>query len=500
MFDKVLVANRGEIAVRILRTLREMGVASVAVYSDVDAQALHVLSADEAVLLGEAEPAASYLNAERIIEVARQTGAQAIHPGYGFLSENAEFAAQVTAAGLTFIGPPAEVIAQLGDKVTARKLLTEAGVPVVPGMKAAEADPKILAKAAADIGFPVLVKASAGGGGKGMRVVDSADLLAETAQAASSEAKNAFGDGTIYLEKYLDRPRHVEVQILADSHGNAVHLCERECSIQRRHQKIIEETPSPALDADLRARMGDAAVAAAKAVGYQNAGTVEFLLDDSGEFYFLEVNTRLQVEHPITEVTLGLDLVRHQLEIAAGGTLTVDQASVVQRGHAIECRIYAEDPAANFMPSPGKVLYCRPASGPGVRFDAGVYTGAEVPVNYDPILGKLIVWAEDRPAAIARMTRALQSNVVLGVRTATELMLDILASTQFAAGDTHTRFIEDHFADWAPSQEGDDWARVGYVAAELTGVGHAGAAAGAPGETDWPSPWQTLGHWTLRGG
>jgi acetyl-CoA carboxylase biotin carboxylase subunit len=500
MFDKVLVANRGEIAVRVLRTLREMGIASVAVYSDVDARALHVLSADEAVLLGEAEPAASYLSAERIIEAARETGAQAIHPGYGFLSENADFAAQVAEAGLTFIGPPAEVIVQLGDKTTARQLLSGAGVPIVPGMQATAADPAVLAKAAEEIGYPVLIKAAAGGGGKGMRIVQTADALAESAAAASSEARNAFGDGSIYLEKYLDRPRHVEVQILADHQGNVIHLFERECSIQRRHQKIIEETPSPALDADLRARMGEAAVSAARAVGYVNAGTVEFLLDSSGEFYFLEVNTRLQVEHPVTELTVGLDLVRHQLEIAAGGDLSLTQQDISQRGHAIECRIYAEDPAADFMPSPGKVLYCRPATGPGVRFDAGIYSGAEVPVHYDPILGKLIVWAEDRPAAIARMTRALQDNVVLGVQTATELMLDILASEPFVAGDTHTRFIEDHYADWRPSEDGDAKARLGYVAAELTGAGHAGAGATAigPGEADWPSPWQTLGHWTLR--
>jgi len=500
MFDKVLVANRGEIAVRVLRTLREMSIASVAVYSEVDAKALHVLSADEAVLLGDGDsaPAASYLNAELIIQAARDTGAQAIHPGYGFLSENADFAAQVTAAGLTFIGPPAEVIAQLGDKTTARQLLDGAGVPIVPGMRTTADDPEVLKKAAGEMGYPVLIKATAGGGGKGMRVVHHADDLAEAAAAASSEARNAFGDGAVYLEKYLDRPRHVEVQILADSHGNAIHLFERECSIQRRHQKIIEETPSPALDDDLRHRMGNAAVSAAKAVGYVNAGTVEFLLDASGKFYFLEVNTRLQVEHPITEVTVGLDLVRHQLEIAAGGELTLAQTDVSQRGHAIECRIYAEDPAADFMPCPGKVLYCRPASGPGVRFDAGIYPGAEVPVHYDPILGKLIVWAEDRPAAIARMTRALADNVVLGVQTATELMLDILASAPFREGDTHTRFLEDHFADWRPSEDGDAQARLGYVAADLTGAGHAGAATGHPGETDWPSPWRTLGHWTLR--
>ncbi len=500
MFDKVLVANRGEIAVRVLTTLREMSIASVAVYSEVDAQALHVLSADEAVVLGDGapEPAASYLHAERIIEAARVTGAQAIHPGYGFLSENADFAAQVTEAGLTFIGPPADVIAKLGNKTTARQILADAGVPIVPGMRATADDPAVLAEAAQDMGYPVLIKAAAGGGGKGMRVVQSADHLAEAASAASSEALSSFGDGSIYLEKYLDRPRHVEVQILADAHGNAIHLFERECSIQRRHQKIIEETPSCALNTDLRTRMGEAAVAAAKAVGYVNAGTVEFLLDSTGDFYFLEVNTRLQVEHPITEVTVGLDLVRHQLEIAAGSKLTLAQPDVSQRGHAIECRIYAEDPAADFMPCPGKVLYCRPATGPGVRFDAGIYPGAEVPVHYDPILGKLIVWAEDRPAAIARMIRALQDNVVLGVQTATELMIDILASEPFRDGDTNTRFLEDHFADWHPCEDGDAQARLGYVAADLSGVGHAGAADTLPGATKWPSPWQTLAHWTLR--
>ncbi|MFH2009278.1 MAG: acetyl-CoA carboxylase biotin carboxylase subunit [bacterium] len=500
MFNKVLVANRGEIAVRILRTLRELSIRSVAVHSDVDSQALHVLCADEAVLLGEANPAASYLNADRIIEAAKQTGAEAIHPGYGFLSENAAFAKQVAEAGLTFIGPPAEVIAKLGDKPTARRLLAGVGVPIVPGMDAGGADPAALAAAAEELGYPVLIKAAAGGGGKGMRVVESADALADAATQAASEAKNAFGDGTIYLEKYLPRPRHVEVQILADSHGNVIHLFERECSIQRRHQKIIEETPSPALNDGLRRRMGEAAVAAAKAVGYENAGTVEFLLDASGEFYFLEVNTRLQVEHPITELTVGVDLVRHQLEIAAGGTLALTQDRVQARGHALECRIYAEDPAAGFMPSPGTVLFVRPASGPGVRFDSGIYSGAEVPVHYDPILGKLIVWAEDRPAAIARMIRALEDNVVLGVQTATGFLIDVLNSEPFARGDTHTRFLEDHFSDWQPSAEGDAWARLGYVAAELTGAGRAASGvAQSNREGDWPSPWQTLGRWDSAG-
>ncbi len=496
MFDKVLVANRGEIAVRILRTLREMGVAGVAVHSDVDSRALHVLSADEAVLLGEADPASSYLNVERIVQAALDTGAQAIHPGYGFLSENADFAARVEEAGLTFIGPPADVIARLGDKLTARRLLADAGVAVVPGMEVAARDLADLARAADAVGYPVLIKASSGGGGKGMRVVSSPEELTDAATAASSEASGAFGDGTIYLERYLDRPRHVEVQVLADSHGNLVHLFERECSIQRRHQKIIEETPSPALTPELRAAMGEAALVVARAAGYVNAGTVEFLLSPDGEFFFLEVNTRIQVEHPITEVTLGLDLVRHQVEIAAGGVLGLRQEELVPRGHAIECRIYAEDPAAGFLPSPGKVILCRPASGPGVRFDSGIYSGVDIPVSYDPILGKLIVWAEDRPAAMARMIRALRANVVLGVHTATELMLDILASAPFAEGETHTRFVEDHFGAWAPSEEGDLAAAVGYVSADLLGLGSEPAALGDEGG-GWPSPWQTLGRWTL---
>lgn len=504
MFQTVLVANRGEIAVRILRTLKELGVRSVAVHSPVDAHALHVLEADAAVALPGDAPSDSYLNIEAILAAARATGAQAIHPGYGFLAENAGFARAVTEAGLVFIGPPAEVIAQLGDKPTARRILSKAGVPIIPGQLESEADPRVLAAVAADMGYPVLIKAAAGGGGKGMRVVTEPALLEGAAVEAASEARAAFGDGTIYLEKYLHRPRHVEIQILADGHGHVVHLGERECSVQRRHQKIMEETPCPApfFDAQLRAKMGAAAVSAAKAVGYVNAGTVEFLLDETGHFYFLEVNTRLQVEHPVTELVYGLDLVRHQLEIAAGAPLAFTQDDLCPRGHALECRIYAEDPASGFLPSPGAVLFHRPAQGPGVRFDSGIYSGAVVPVSYDPILGKLITWAESRDLAIARMDRALRENVVLGVHTATELLRDILAHPAFKAGETHTGFLAEHFATWAPAvAEAKREICLASAAAELLGVGgtpgtgaaHDIAGAGTSEARHlFPSPWHTL--------
>ena len=364
MFDKILVANRGEIAVRIMRTAREMGVQTVAVYSEADENALHVLSADQAVCLGGSDPSASYLNIDKILAAAKDTGAQAIHPGYGFLAENAEFAKRVNDAELVFIGPGAETIASLGDKTRARTLMQKGGVPIIPGMTSTDSDPDNLAKAAKEIGYPILIKAAAGGGGKGMRVVEAPGELAEAAKQAAGEAQSAFGDGSIYIEKYINKPRHVEFQILADEHGNAVHIFERECSIQRRHQKIIEETPSVAVDDALREKMGQAAVAAAKAANYTNAGTVEFLLDTDGNFYFLEVNTRLQVEHPITEMITGLDIVRLQLEIAGGSALPFEQADLTRHGHAIECRLYAEAPEDNFMPCPGSILLFQEPSGP----------------------------------------------------------------------------------------------------------------------------------------
>ncbi|MBN1770869.1 MAG: acetyl-CoA carboxylase biotin carboxylase subunit [Deltaproteobacteria bacterium] len=494
MFSKVLVANRGEIAVRILRTLRELGLASVAVCSDVDREALHARLADETVGLGDPRPAASYLDIAKLLDAARRTGAQAIHPGYGFLAENPEFARRVADAGLVFIGPSADALARLGNKTAARRTMRGVGVPIIPGLDAPESDPRRLADAAERLGYPVLVKAAAGGGGKGMRVAASPAELQEAAEAAAGEAASSFGDGAIYLEKYLDRPRHVEFQILADAHGNVVHLFERECSIQRRHQKLVEETPSPALDEELRERMGRAAVAAARAAGYVNAGTVEFLLVGR-DFYFLEVNARIQVEHPITELLTGLDLVRCQLEIAAGTPLPFRQEDVGRRGHAIECRVYAEDPQRGFAPSPGRILLARLPAGPGVRCDAGIFTGAEVPVYYDPILAKVAVHAPDRPAAVARLVRALEECVVLGVATPIELLLEVVRSEPFAAGRTHTRFLDEHFPDWRPADSADDPALVGFVLDRLAGGTGATGAAATPDVPDVSSPWRRLGAW-----
>ncbi|MBI5551497.1 MAG: acetyl-CoA carboxylase biotin carboxylase subunit [Desulfobacterales bacterium] len=494
MFKKILIANRGEIAVRILRTCREMGIATVAVYSDADRQALHALEADEAVPIGPAEPSQSYLSIDRIVAAVRQTGAQAVHPGYGFLAENAEFAARCEREGIVFIGPPAEVIRSLGDKITARQIMQKSGVPIIPGMLEAAHDPAAWAAGAEAIGFPLLIKASAGGGGKGMRIVHAPADLAEACRAASREAAAAFGDGTVYLEKFLPKSRHVEIQILADHKGHTIHLFERECSIQRRHQKIIEETPSPALSPALRAAMGRAAVAAARAAGYVNAGTVEFILDPEGRFYFLEVNTRLQVEHPITEMITGLDLVRHQIEIAAGRPLALTQDDVCSRGHAIECRIYAEDPQQNFMPSPGRIAFFQEPTGPGIRNDCGVYAGFEVPVEYDPILSKLVVHAETRELAIRRMLRALKSYAVLGVKTPIDFLLDVLASAPFQAGETYTDFIASHFADWGPDRQTLELAAIAYVADAMAPKAQPG---GRPEQAARPGPWQTLKHWRL---
>ncbi len=495
MFKKVLIANRGEIAVRVIRTCREMGIDTVAVYSKADRAAAHVLEADEAVLLGESEPAKSYLHIERIIDVAKSTGAQAIHPGYGFLAENPDFAEQCEASGITFIGPPARVIRDLGNKTVARRMMESAGVPVIPGMLEATMDPAVLSQEAERIGYPVLVKAVAGGGGKGMRIVPTPDLMEEAILSAMSEAQKAFGDGSLYLEKRLDAPRHVEFQILADQHGNVVHLFERECSIQRRHQKIIEETPSPVMTPALRDAMGEAAVSAASASGYVNAGTVEFLLDSSGRFYFLEVNTRLQVEHPITEMTTGIDLVTHQLEIADGKPLALKQKDILHRGHAIECRIYAEDPEANFFPSPGAVAFYREPAGPGIRNDSGIYQGFEVPVEYDPILSKLITVAGTRDAARRRMIRALESFVILGIRTTIPFLIDVLRSPQFTEGDTHTDFIDRHFENWSHEGKDPHLARIAYVVHDL--ISAAEPSLLETKQRAWPTPWQTLGEWKI---
>lgn len=452
MFEKILIANRGEIAVRVIRACRELGVASVAVYSEADRRAMHVHLADEAVAIGPAPARESYLDGERIIQAALQTGAQAIHPGYGFLSENAAFARAVTAAGLVFIGPPAEAIDAMGDKGRARERMQGSGVPVVPGYQGPD-DPAALEREAAHIGWPLLVKAAAGGGGKGMRVVTAPTDLAEAVDAARREAQHAFGDPRLILERYIPRARHIEFQVLADAHGNCLHLFERECSVQRRHQKIIEESPSPFLDAPLRAEMGAAAVAAARAVGYQNAGTIEFIVDPQRRsFYFLEMNTRLQVEHPITELVTGLDLVQWQMRIATGERLPFQQSDLSQSGHAIECRLYAEDPANNFLPATGSLLRFVEPRGPGVRVDSGVASGDEVTIHYDPMLAKLITWAEDRPAALRRMQAALRGTILLGLTNNNQFLQDVLSHPEFAAGQIYTTWVEETFGDWQPPQ------------------------------------------------
>jgi acetyl-CoA carboxylase biotin carboxylase subunit len=426
MFSKVLVANRGEIALRVIRACRELGVASVAVYSEADARAPHVREADEAVLVGPAASSESYLKGDAIIAAAKRVGAEAIHPGYGFLSEREWFARAVRDAGLVFVGPPAEAIAAMGSKTAARELAIAAGTPVVPGTTTALRDAAEAEEVAERFGFPVLLKAAAGGGGKGMRVVHRREELASALASAQREARNAFGDDAVYVEKYIVGPRHVEIQVLGDHHGTMLHLGERECSVQRRHQQMIEEAPSVAVTPELRARMGAAAVAAARAAGYTNAGTCEFLLDADGAFYFLEMNTRIQVEHPVTELVTGIDLVQWQLRVAAGERLPFTQESITPRGWAIECRITSEDPANGFLPSTGQVQYLHVPAGPGVRWDGGVETGSDITLYYDPMLAKLIVWAPDRAQAIARMHRALLELTIEGVDTSRDFHLRVM--------------------------------------------------------------------------
>jgi acetyl-CoA carboxylase, biotin carboxylase subunit len=447
-FRKVLIANRGEIAVRVARALRELGIGSVAVYSDVDRASMHVRLADEAAHIGPAPSTESYLNIERILDAARRHNADAIHPGYGFLSENADFAAACERAGIEFIGPSAASIRAMGSKTEARKLAQSAGVPVVPGTERGLSGGAEAAGIAEGIGYPVILKAAAGGGGRGMRRVDSPAELESALRDASSEAERAFRSGEIYVEKYLTRPRHVEVQVLGDKYGNLIHLGERECSVQRRHQKLIEECPSPLVLANpgLRDRMGEAAVRAARAAAYYNAGTVEFLVDASGQFYFLEMNTRLQVEHPVTELVTGLDLVHWQLHIAAGERLPFQQSDIRWRGHALECRIYAEDPDNHFFPSPGKITSIYRPVGPGIRLDSGAYAGWTVPMEYDPLLAKMAVWAENRPAAISRMLRALEEYSVGGIKTNVSFFRTIFEDECFRAGELHTGFIDEFFA------------------------------------------------------
>ncbi len=471
LFDKILIANRGEIAVRIIRACRELGIATVAVHSEPDALAPHVLLADEAVLVGPAPSAESYLRVDRLLEAAQATGAQAIHPGYGFLAERAPFADAVEGAGLVYLGPTAETIRAMGDKTEARRRMQAAGVPIVPGMVEPLASAAAALAAAAEMGYPVLLKASAGGGGKGMRVVEEPDDLVRAFEGAAREAAAAFGDGAVYLERYLTRPRHIEIQVLGDTHGHVVHLGERECSVQRRHQKLVEEAPSAVLSPSERAAMGAAAVLAAEAVDYRGAGTVEFLYQD-GAFFFLEMNTRIQVEHPVTELVTGIDLVEWQIRVAAGQPLAFTQADVSLQGHAIECRVTSEDPFHGFLPSTGRLSRLEIPSGPGVRWDGGIAEGFEVGLHYDPLLGKLIVHADTRAAALARMARALDELVIRGVDTCLPFHRRLVRDPDFQAGHLTIRFLEEHPELLEPGPAGGADSRLAAVAAALLEHGH----------------------------
>src|ERR1700722_15939768 len=499
MFKRILIANRGEIAVRVIRACRELGIESVAVFSDADRNALHVRAADYAVAVGPPPARESYLNVERILAAAKATGAEAVHPGYGFFSENAGFARAVAAAGLVFIGPPPDAIVHMGDKVEARKLMAAAGVPVVPGSPGtleSEAEVRAVAR---KIGFPIMLKAAAGGGGKGMRLVEDEKDLASAVRTVASEAKSSFGDGRFYVEKFVTRPRHIEIQVFADQQGNTVHLFERECSIQRRNQKVVEESPSPFVTPAMRNAMGEVAVKAARAVNYVGAGTIEFLADADRNFYFLEMNTRIQVEHPVTELVTGTDLVKTQIEVAAGAPLPFKQSDLAQRGWALECRVYAEDPAAGFVPTPGRITTMRLPDGPGVRVDAGVYEGAEVSLYYDPMIAKLATWGRDRNEAIARMRRALGEFRIAGDLT-TNLAFHrwIVNNPRFFAGDFDTNFIN---AEFNPNvlAAGDDETRVAAmlaaaIAAQPHNNNHGPAAASTPPNMAIPSPWRMLGR------
>ncbi len=499
MFESLLIANRGEIAVRIIRACRELGVRSISIFSEADRRSLHVLEADEAYCVGPPPSAESYLNVSRILEVASVAEAKAIHPGYGFLAERAHFAEAVEDAGLIFVGPSAATISAMGDKTEARRRMEEAGVPIVPGITDALADPREARIVAEDIGYPVLLKASAGGGGKGMRVVERPEDLDRAFEAASREALAAFGDGSVYLERFLKKPRHIEIQVLGDGNGQVVHFGERECSIQRRHQKLIEEAPSPVVTPELRAEMGAAAVRAAQAVGYTGVGTVEFLYE-TGEFFFLEMNTRLQVEHPVTEMVYGVDLVELQLRIAAGEPLPLTQSEVVASGHAIECRITSEDPFQGFLPSTGRIDYIRMPGGPGVRFDGGIIAGLEVGLHYDPLLAKLIVHGPSRASAIRRMGRALDELVIRGVETCVPFQRRVMDEKDFQAGNLSIRYLEDH-PELLDGQEDDGVLRAAAVTAALLEEGERGKLRINPeGPTSGKgfSAWKRAG-WPFRG-
>jgi pyruvate carboxylase subunit A len=466
-FEKVLIANRGEIAIRVMRACRELNVETVAIYSTADKDALHVKYADEAFLVGEAPPSKSYLNIERIVDIAKKSGSEAIHPGYGFLAENYQFAKRCTEEGITFIGPSWKTIRAMGSKIESKQMMQDAGVPVVPGTPGGVKGSDEAKQVARDIGYPVIVKASAGGGGIGMQIVQEEAGLEDAISAGMRMAESAFGDATVFIEKYLVKPRHIEFQILADEHGNVIHLFDRECSIQRRHQKLVEEAPCPIMTDELRDKMSESAIAVAKASDYWNAGTVEFLYSD-GNYYFMEMNTRLQVEHTVTELITGVDIVKAQLAIAAGETLPFDQKDISIRGHAIECRINAEDPLNNFAADPGKILRYRSPGGPGMRVDSGIHMGYTIPTNYDSMIAKLCAWGMNRPEAIARMRRAIYEYVIIGVKTTLPLHHAVMHNLHFINGDTHTHFLqEEHIMKTLPRYVREEEKRMQTLAASL---------------------------------
>lgn len=489
MFSKILIANRGEIACRIIKTCKELGIKTVAVYSDADRNSLHKKLADESVHIGNSPASESYLVQEKIINAAIDTGANAIHPGYGFLSENPAFNKKVREAGLTFIGPEPEPMKLLGSKVESRIKMLEAGVPVIPGMKSASLDIEAFKSKAEEMGFPVLIKASAGGGGKGMRIVESADKIEESFKSAIRESQKAFGSDEVYLEKYIAEPRHIEIQVARDKHGNAIHLFERECSIQRRHQKIIEETPSTALSEKTRQKMGEAAIKAVEAVNYDSVATVEFLLDNNENFYFLEVNTRIQVEHPITEMVTGVDLVKMQIEIAAGKKLSIEQSELFQNGHSIECRIYAEDAVNDFMPTGGKIHLLAEPTGSGIRVDTGIKEGDEITSFYDPIMAKLVTWGNSREEARKKMIQSLKDYVCLGVKTSTRFMIDVLEHQKFVDGNTKTNFIQSFENDLFTKDEDADI--VAFIGASLTETKNKSS------EINSLDVWEQIGAWEI---
>lgn len=497
MIRKILVANRSEIACRVIKACKELGIKTVAVYSDVDKYALHTLLADEAVYIGESPPLKSYLNIDAIIEAALKTNSDAIHPGYGFISEQAEFNRKVRQAGLVFIGSNPESMELLGSKVRSRATMMNYKVPIIPGMMTSSKKIEEFKKYANELGFPVLIKASDGGGGKGMRIVYNEEQIEDAVSSAIRESISAFKSEAVYLEKYIESPRHIEFQVAADHFGNVVYLFERECSIQRRHQKIIEETPSVALTPELRKEMGEAAVRAIRAVGYTNLGTVEFLLDKFENFYFLEVNARIQVEHPITELTTGIDLVKLQIHIANGKPLPFKQEDLVQNGHSIECRIYAEDPESGFLPSAGKILYLREPLGPGIRFDSGITVGSEVPIFYDPILAKLIVWGQNREEARRRMIQALRSTVILGVKTSIGFMIKVLEHPEWIAGNTFTNFLEQLLSEGYSADETNiEFALTATLINQERSKIPTFKTISQKTNTI-PTPWEILGKWEL---